>query len=460
MDYSLSLEVAKSIPYDKYEHDFTFIVNGKQYKTSRVIADLLSPIIRSYHYHDPTKTEFTINTTNPDTKKTKKGQDEDYFIKFLSLIKFHTLHLREPERKRFIQYFLQLGNVEEALNLQPTLYEDLTIENAIDKLKEIIFFIQENRPQLSKNSKQKDDSIEFDLNENLKSVFDFAASHFYEIPKEKLKDVKEEILEDIFSNESFRVESEDQLLNYVIEKYKKDKKYYRLFDFVEFQNVDQETIEKFISIFSIEDLSFGTWQKICKRLAPAKENDMIERYSFVEKPFVEGREFKGIIHYLTEKFEGNIHDKGVVDISSNSIFGDDADHHPKNLVDYDNNNCYESSNQENSKVIFDFKNRAIQLTNYSIKTYNNQQNTRHLKNWTIEVSNDEDDWIEVDSHTNDDSVNDSYKVATFDTKELEGFYRFVRLRQTGENWIHDFDTYICQLEFYGKIKQNKADETE
>lgn len=55
------------IPLDKYENDFTFIVNSDKYKTNSFIADLLSPIISSRHLIDPALNSFTIATkTNGD----------------------------------------------------------------------------------------------------------------------------------------------------------------------------------------------------------------------------------------------------------------------------------------------------------------------------------------------------------------------------------------------------------
>ena len=49
----------------------------------------------------------------------------------------------------------------------------------------------------------------------------------------------------------------------------------------------------------------------------------------------QGSEFKGIMHYLTNKTGDNIHDKGAVEITSYSICN-----HPKNSVDYVNNILY------------------------------------------------------------------------------------------------------------------------
>lgn len=40
-NFSLSFGNMKGIPFHKYEKNFTFIVNNKQYETSRFIADIL-----------------------------------------------------------------------------------------------------------------------------------------------------------------------------------------------------------------------------------------------------------------------------------------------------------------------------------------------------------------------------------------------------------------------------------
>ena len=52
----------KDIPFHKYEKNFTFIVNGKRYETNRVVADILSPIIRNYHYQDESIDQFEIKS--------------------------------------------------------------------------------------------------------------------------------------------------------------------------------------------------------------------------------------------------------------------------------------------------------------------------------------------------------------------------------------------------------------
>ncbi|KAK8843044.1 hypothetical protein M9Y10_025232 [Tritrichomonas musculus] len=54
-----------TVPFQSYGNDFTFIVNGQEFKTSRLISDLLSPIICDIHSNDPTFDTYTINTSYP-----------------------------------------------------------------------------------------------------------------------------------------------------------------------------------------------------------------------------------------------------------------------------------------------------------------------------------------------------------------------------------------------------------
>lgn len=71
--FSLSFNNIKSIPFDKYEKNFTFIVNGKEYETSRFVADILSPIVREYHFIDESMNSISIDTSS---------NTRDYFKNF------------------------------------------------------------------------------------------------------------------------------------------------------------------------------------------------------------------------------------------------------------------------------------------------------------------------------------------------------------------------------------------
>lgn len=152
---------------------------------------------------------------------------------------------------------------------------------------------------------------------------------------------------------------------------------------------------------------------------------------------------------MTDTTGGNIHDNGTIEITSNSI---NDYNHPKHITDYNQNNSsrYVSENKANSEMVLDFKNYRIQISSYSLKSHNVYP-SKHLKNWIVEVSKEGENWEKVDEHNNDSTLNGSYKIGTFKTKEMTTFYRFVRIIQTGTNWSNDYGTYICSFEIYGKL---------
>ena len=99
--------------------------------------------------------------------------------------------------------------------------------------------------------------------------------------------------------------------------------------------------------------------------------------------YYQGQEFEGIIKYLINKTGGNIHDNETIEITTNNL---NSSCPPENVVDFNNDNHFDPGNSgmKNSFVRFDFKDKLIQLTNYSIQSSN--YNNMGLKNWNVEVS--------------------------------------------------------------------------
>ena len=63
--------------------------------------------------------------------------------------------------------------------------------------------------------------------------------------------------------------------------------------------------------------------------------------------------------------------------------------------------------------MIDFKQRKVQLCGYSIMSYDDPINYAHLKNWKLEGSNDENNWITIDKRENNFDLNDKFKIAHF-----------------------------------------------
>lgn len=278
-----------------------------------------------------------------------------------------------------------------------------------------------------------------------------------------MKKVSIEIIESIFQNQELKIDDEDSLFSFVIELYKNDHSYSILFEYIQFCNLSEKSLELFINEFDINYLNYKIWSKICSCLIRSKNNDTKmneKRYikqHFDEFIYNEGKEFDGIMKHLTVQTGGNIHDNKTIEITSsqptNSQFV------CKNVVDYDNNNCYGSKDYlKESFICFDFKNKKIQLSDYSIMSSSSRYDG-FLKNWIIEVSNDGENFIEIDRRSDNSQLNGFKKFATFTVqKKSKEFYRFVRLRTTGESWHNSYSckikNFIQAIEFFGKLQNS------
>ena len=452
VEFSLSIDAIKDIPFDRYGKDFTFIVNGQQHQTCRIIADILSPRIREYHLIDETINMFHINI---DDLKV------NYFSEILSLISFEKQQIKEEQLKYFIKIFYILDNKKEFQKLIPKYENEITINNVFERIqnKQDYFDVFQINPQKEDdehyNYHSEINKSDFGIStkhEMLKDEIEFISCHFYEIDHEKIKKLDKFIIEEIIKNKTLKLEDEDSLLKFIIEMYSKSHEYSFLFEYVNFLNVSQKEIQHFYEIFDLNDINQQIWRSIISQTINSKKNEKAINKRYNQKTegisliYKEGQEFNGIIKYLTDKTGGNIHDNGTIEITSNSYYAGD---HPSNLLDFNVKTQYESPRKE-AWICFDFKKMKVKITNYSIKSSEGGQSSCHLKSWDLEVSNDGDNWIKIDHHSNCSTLNGDGFVGTFDAQQNE-FAQFVRLRQTDDPWGGDY-LKICYIEFYGFLK--------
>jgi hypothetical protein len=62
-------------------------------------------------------------------------------------------------------------------------------------------------------------------------------------------------------------------------------------------------------------------------------------------PLQEAKSLDGIICYLTRKHGGNVHDKGIVTITSQSVFSSDPDWDVRNLADLTSGSVFYSKDE-------------------------------------------------------------------------------------------------------------------
>lgn len=424
----LKLESIMHIPMDKYDQDFTFIVNGEEYRTSRIFADLLSRKISKLHFTDPTNDKIYINTGT-------KGD----FKRFLSILNFQINDLRNEDIKfiREISEQLETTDIEIKVN-RP----EITIENALDRL-----FEDERFSNFYSSEIEKD--------------IEFVSANFSEIKtvqKDNFKKLEIFTLERIFCNDNFKIDSEDDLLEFVNELFKDDDKYSKLYSHVYFENVGVDKMNEFIDIFSIEYLTPGTWESLSNRLKQKvcmSTEKFSERYkggtsvkrddSCKRSVEYNNDHYSGIIDYFRK--ESNINEE--VKITASSIV--QCDLQKVLQKDFPTNN-FATNNISGSWICVEFKNHQVIPTHYTIRSNNCDSNGPHPRNWVIEGSSDSSNWEQIDEQKENSFLNGKSQVFTFPIRPSNQHkFKFIRIRQTGVNWQNGNHLYMNYIEFFGKI---------
>jgi hypothetical protein len=175
---------------------------------------------------------------------------------------------------------------------------------------------------------------------------------------------------------------------------------------------------------------------------------------FVYKP---GEEFNGILSHLTKSCGGNVHEKGVVNITSSG----DERNMCSQVADHGWNDYWYSHDAPASWICFDFKDKSLSLRHYTLKSGGNPY--QPFVHWEIEGSNDGSPtgtWKSLDSRnayvTKDFSgtfVVKSYSCTHVNSNE---FFRFIRMRQSGKNMYGKDYLMLCNIEFFGTIKNPRT----
>jgi hypothetical protein len=276
-----------------------------------------------------------------------------------------------------------------------------------------------------------------------------------------MKEMKVDILSRILSSESLKIESEDWLYNIIWELVEIDRSYFSLLEFVQFEFVSTDIAARFIqsSHDLIDFLNSSIWMSLGRRfihpISPSNSNcRLIDKKSNLnERRFSPNGKslLDGIIAHLTSICGGNVHDNGIISVSASSENG--AGVLARNAVDLDNrSSCFQSSNVANSWLCYDFKQMEVTPTHYSILSYQGAFGCFHPKSWCLEVSKDGNSWTEIHRIQDNNDLNDSNKIGTYEvTKSVK--CRFIRLRQTGRNHVN-YDYFLLSgFEIFGLLHE-------
>lgn len=431
----LKTESILDVPLQMFDNDFSFIVNGEEFKTSKIISDLISPKVCQSHLSDPTTDQFIINTHH-------RGN----FSNIINLINFNKNSIPDDEIPFVFEIIKKLGNKSIEVSLKSS-YEDITIDNVIDIIR-------------------RHEKNEIFFSKQLQEEIDFLSSHFFELTEndeEMLNLLSLETLGVVLGNSKLKLRDEDQLISIINELYSKDSKYATLYSYVYFSNVGENIIEEFVEIYNISDITQEIWASISQRLIQQIKISLSEqinnnRYKGKNKHDKQGisllykndSQFSGIIKYLKNKYKDNIENE--ISITASSI--PNPARQPRNVILYeDKSKDFFSTNESNPWICFDFKDYSIRPTNYIIRSGSYDENSVHPKSWIIEGSNDNENWEILDEQVDCSCLNGKNRVHAFTItkKEENSEYRYVRMHLTGENWCGCYHMAIESIEFYGTL---------
>ena len=162
-------------------------------------------------------------------------------------------------------------------------------------------------------------------------------------------------------------------------------------------------------------------------------------------PTVRTDPLNGIIAQLTRECGGNVHDKGLVEVTSSSCVPGTA---AANVVELETNSCLRTEASGPRWICYDFKERRVAPTSYSIRS----EGGAHPRSWVFEVSNDSSNWEVVDRRLTDKRLKDGHLPHNFViSTRKSGSFRFVRFRQYGKNSFDQDFLYLTALEIFGTL---------
>jgi hypothetical protein len=292
-------------------------------------------------------------------------------------------------------------------------------------------------------------------------TINYLASHFFEVDLSLLNRFPVSLLTRILSNQSLRIESEDSLYEIIHSHLDLDPDSISFLEYIRFEFLTCQTMAQFVS-WSFDHseqfpFSHSLWEALSRRLLlrVGPPDTSIAEYrtarlhcptSYVMPETV----LDGIIAHLTRQCGGNVHDKGIVNISAKAIDQNLDRFHAKHAANLHDTSFFQSPNSPNQWIQYDFKNRRVRPTHYTIFAH---LNLWWLRSWVLEgsLNASDDSWDELDRHDDDTTMNMEHTIGTFPVTR-SGEYRFIRLRQTGKNNGGNYDHLILlAFEIFGEL---------
>ncbi|OHT04023.1 BTB/POZ domain containing protein [Tritrichomonas foetus] len=99
----------------------------------------------------------------------------------------------------------------------------------------------------------------------------------------------------------------------------------------------------------------------------------------------------------------------------------------------------------NAWLLIEFSELYIQPTDYGIWAHGGAST---LRNWCFQGSNDRQSWVILSTHRDDESVRDPFSSNIWPIN-TNGFFKYFRILQTGNNWAGNRWLYLMKVEIWG-----------
>ena len=265
--------------------DFKFIVGKKEYKIPSFFADFISPRIAKCHSIDPCMNYFVVDIEDP----------HEYFPIFLDFVQGKFFSLSQTQRTFFTELSHLLENNDLLTYVLDINSRHITYTNCLSSLEE-------------KARYSLDISVEIDT----------IAHNFHKFNPSLLKELDVSLLMRILHSPHLVVESEQHLFDFVYSLASSNPTYIILFSCIKFECLNEESMTKFNSLVSYENMDPLIWSALERRLTlETKKLDLSNRYNrkIIQCPYT-GEMFHGIMDYLRSLHDGrNPVEAGEVDVT-------------------------------------------------------------------------------------------------------------------------------------------------
>jgi hypothetical protein len=297
--------------------------------------------------------------------------------------------------------------------------------------------------------------------QNMEAEIEFTAEHFHELDLKAFSKLDISIIERIISSPALRLDNEDSLLRFVLSVTDDPQ---TLLRYLWCEYLSSEGMATLLDALSPSTLDSFTWASLCRRLLlpvlrtrssespgagarflklPATSSE--RREGGIQCPLPVDKSLDGVIAYLTRKHRGNVHDLGIVTVTSKSLSLCNSGR--ANVVNFAGSSCFWSAGGRGQWICWDFHESRIFPTNYTIRS-------NQLKGWLIEGSVDGESWKEIDRKTETTEFSAHSLVAASFEVAHPAECRFIRMTQLSRHDTHD-RLFLHDVEFFGTFFESE-----